>query len=161
MPSQGGCWLAHTGLVHWCGPDGCPPFWKVWMGMSGGGRYLSSIHFSIHCKVSFLSGLELWWHRSLLLLFITSLSRLSLLLNSLFGTKVTSLFSTLHQNKGKSWLSSHVFSIVFAWFQVYSSIEFFPLTWPSCPCTPQRSLMSLSFFPLAILWKDQSRNTRF
>ena len=55
-------------------------------------------------------------------------------------------------------MSSQLF---FALFQVHSSMELFPLTWPSCTCIPQSHLTSLSFFPSAILWKDQDRNTRF
>lgn len=110
-------------------------------------RYLSPTHFSIHCRVSFLSGLCLWSHRSLLLFSTMGISSLSLLLSSLFSTKRTSLFSILHQHKGNSCLdrlSSHV-SLCVRYTVPWNC--FFPLTRPSCTCIPQSYLTSLVIFP--------------
>lgn len=125
--------------------------------MGGEEGYLSPIHFSTHCKVSFLSGLWLWSHRSLLLFSTTKpLRSESPTELSLFDTKRASLYSIFDQHKENTCLyrlSSHVFSIAFALCHVHSSMEFFPLTWPSCTSIPQSYLMSLSFFPSAALWK--------
>lgn len=127
--------------------------------------YLSPTHFSIHCRVSFLSGLCLWSHRSLLLFSTACISSLSLLLSSLFSTKRTSLFSILHQPKGNSCLyrlSSHVFSIAFALCQVHSSMELFLPFNEAFLHMHSTKLSHISvIFPTSNLWKDQDRNTRF
>lgn len=41
--------------------------------MGGGAEYLSSVHFGSHCEGSFLSGLQFWSYRPLLLLYIINL----------------------------------------------------------------------------------------
>lgn len=73
--SQGRSWQTNTSLVHWLWPClywPCLYRHKVGMGVGAWSENLSSTHFGIHFKVTFLPELWFWLQRSLLLLCSTN-----------------------------------------------------------------------------------------